>query len=107
MIQIHNPYQDIHSQGQWYRGNLHSHTKKSDGSRPEQEVIDDYAGHGYDFLMISDHDIFMSEQDYKAFDSKGMILVPGNEVTKNGPHTLHVDADRRIEPLSQRQLVFE
>ena len=40
----------------WLKGNLHAHTTESDGSRPPQEVVDDYAARGYDFLMISDHD---------------------------------------------------
>jgi len=30
------------STGEWLRGNLHSHTTVSDGTRPAEEVIADY-----------------------------------------------------------------
>lgn len=92
--------------GQWLRGNLHAHTTRSDGARDPQEVIDDYAARGYDFLMISDHDIYTSKEDCAAWDSKGMALIPGNEITRGGPHLLHVDADRFVEPKSDRQEVI-
>ena len=77
---IKHSYSDL-SGGNWVKGNLHAHTTASDGERPHQEVIDDYADRGYGFLMISDHDIYTSEEDYARHDSRGMILIPGNEIT--------------------------
>lgn len=106
MTKLLNPYQQIHSKGNWYRGNLHAHTIKSDGHQTVQAVIDDYAKKNYDFLMISDHDIFMSAADYRKFDSRGMVLIPGNEVTRNGTHILHVNADRLLDPSCHRQEVL-
>jgi len=41
----------------WYRGNTHSHTLWSDGDSAPEAVVDWYASHGYDFLVISDHNV--------------------------------------------------
>ncbi|MEX0774908.1 MAG: CehA/McbA family metallohydrolase [Phycisphaeraceae bacterium] len=102
---LDHPYTDL-TAGQWLRGNLHTHTNRSDGRRPPQDVLDDYAARGYGYVMISDHDLFTSASDYQQWDARGMILIPGNEITSNGPHLLHVDADRFIAPSAQRQQVI-
>jgi hypothetical protein len=103
---IEHPYQDLSGE-EWLRGNLHTHTTRSDGARDVQVVLDDYAGRGYDYLMISDHDIYTSSEDHAAWESRGMLLIPGNEITANGPHVLHVDADRFVAPGEDRQAVID
>ena len=105
VIHIDNPYQNL-TDGQWLRGNLHTHTDHSDGQRPTQAVINDYARRGYNFLMISDHDFQTDTTDYAKLDANGMLLIPGNEITANGPHLLHVNADRRLEPDADRQAII-
>jgi hypothetical protein len=105
MNTIENPYAEL-TDGMWLKGNLHTHTTKSDGARPPQAVIDDYAERRYDFLMISDHDVFTSSEDLSCYDARGMVLIPGNEITANGPHVLHVNASRLIAPCPQRQTVI-
>lgn len=97
-----HPYRGL-TGGKWYRGNLHTHTTASDGTRPIQTVIDEYAAHGHDFLMISDHDIFTGAAQYRKLNARGLVLIPGNEISRNGPHMLHVDARRHVPPLAQRQ----
>ena len=44
-------------EGNWYKGNLHSHTVDSDGCLTPGEAVELFAEHGYSFLGISDHDI--------------------------------------------------
>lgn len=105
MRTINHPYAHL-TGGQWLRGNLHTHSNRSDGARPRQMIVDDYAARGYGFLMFSDHDRLTSESDLAALDAKGMVLVPGNEISAGGPHLLHVDADRRIEPARMRQEIL-
>ncbi len=102
---IENPYNDL-AGGQWLRGNLHVHTTRSDGQRDPQATIDDYAARGYGFLMLSDHDLYTSEEDLKQWNSRGMVLVPGNEISNAGPHMLHVYPDRLLTPHAQRQRVL-
>lgn len=104
-IALHNPYGQL-TGGQWMRGNLHTHTTASDGKRPHQAVIDDYAARGYGFLMISDHDLYSGPELYAGLDARGMILIPGNEITARGVHLLHVDADRQLAPYGLRQGVI-
>ena len=105
-MKLEHPYEDL-SGSEWLRGNLHTHTTNSDGSRTPQTVLDDYADRGYDFLVISDHDIHTSLEDYATLDSRGMVLIPGNEITRGGPHVLHVNSDQKIEPHEDRQQVID
>jgi hypothetical protein len=105
-MHIVHPYTDL-TGGQWLKGNLHTHTTRSDGSHAPQAVIDMYAWKNYDFLMLSDHDTYTSEADLNALASRGLVLIPGNEITANGPHILHVDADRLVAPDANRQVVID
>lgn len=88
----------------WLRGNLHTHTTNSDGVCSPQDTVDAYAALGHDFLMLSDHDCFT---DPSELDPRGMVLIPGNEITEYGPHMLHVNAHRRIMPDPDRQGLIE
>ncbi|MBN2308418.1 MAG: CehA/McbA family metallohydrolase [Candidatus Hydrogenedentes bacterium] len=88
----------------WLRGNLHTHSTNSDGNRAPQALVDEYAARGYDFLMLSDHDGFT---DPDELDSRGMTLVPGVEVSAEGPHLLHVGARAAVEPNPDRQKVID
>ena len=45
--------------GQFYRGNLHTHSTLSDGALEPGEVCRRYAAEGYDFLCLSDHYVGM------------------------------------------------
>lgn len=103
---IDHPYTQI-TNGRWLRGNLHAHTTRTDGRSSPQDMLDAYAALDHGFLMISDHDIYTSADDYQAWNTYGMIMIPGNEITANGPHMLHVDADRRVEPDPDRQQVID
>ena len=73
---LENPYSpDL----PWYRGNLHTHTTRSDGKREPQVVVDDYAERGYDFLMISDHDLVT---DPRELNPRGMVLIFMNRLAR-------------------------
>lgn len=101
-----HPYGDL-TGGTWLRGNLHAHSTQSDGARPVQQVFDAYAARGYDFFMLSDHDVFSSPEFLARHDRRGMVLLAGNEITANGPHLLHVGATAKVEPHPNRQAVFD
>jgi hypothetical protein len=45
----------FHRPGQWFKGNLHTHTTQSDGMRTPKEVLAWYRSRGYDFVALSDH----------------------------------------------------
>lgn len=65
--------------GQWYKGNIHCHTTDSDGFLKASDVVQLYKEKGYDFLAISDHDIY---SDYrKEFDCEEFIILPAIEAS--------------------------
>ena len=41
--------------GRFFRGNIHTHSTRSDGRLPPSQVVAAYRDHGYDFLAITDH----------------------------------------------------
>jgi hypothetical protein len=97
MPYLEHPYTGL-SGGSWLRGNLHAHTTRSDGAHAPQALVDAYAAAGYQFLAISDHDLIATADDYARWNSRGLILIPGNEITADGPHMLHINGSRTIVP---------
>ena len=64
------------SDGNWFRGNLHTHSTVSDGELSPQALVELYAREGYDFLAISDHNVVV---DPDEIDGHGMELLPAAE----------------------------
>ena len=62
--------------GQWYKGNLHTHTSRSDGGIEPEEVVRRYREAGYDFLSITDHST-VTEADPGGDD---FLLLLGTEL---------------------------
>ena len=100
-----HPYADLQG-GTWLRGNLHSHTTASDGARSLNVVIQDYRDRGYGFLMVSDHDVYTAKKTLSEIEAGDLILIPGNEISANGNHVLHVNAGRNVAPNRKRQIVL-
>ena len=42
----------------WLKGNTHTHTTNSDGDTSPEEVARWYKSRKYDFLVLSDHNVF-------------------------------------------------
>jgi hypothetical protein len=77
----------ISANAEWLKGNTHTHTLESDGDSTPQEVAHWYRTHGYDFLVITDHDKITSVEE------EGLLLIPGEEVTDKLPKKpLHLNA---------------
>lgn len=100
-VQLCSPYSNCPLP--WLRGNLHCHSTNSDGCSTPQEIVDQYAQQGYDFLAITDHDYLT---DPSTLDSRGLVLLAGSEVTAHGPDLLHLDAPRKVMPSADRQQVL-
>ncbi|MEM8689783.1 MAG: CehA/McbA family metallohydrolase [Pseudomonadota bacterium] len=56
------------SPGQFYKGNLHTHSNLSDGALPLDQVVNAYRDRGYDFLQMSEH--FVQNFDYPIADTR-------------------------------------
>ncbi|WP_149139562.1 CehA/McbA family metallohydrolase [Gemmobacter caeruleus] len=73
--------------GRFWRGNLHSHSTRSDGVLPPEEVCRRYRAEGYDFLALTDH--FIGRYDYPIVDTQpfrapGFTTLTGAEL-HSGP----------------------
>ena len=53
--------------GSFYRGNLHTHSTRSDGVLSPEEVCRRYRAEGYDFLALTDH--FIGAYNYPIVDT--------------------------------------
>src|SRR5262245_26641781 len=53
--------------GRFWRGNLHTHSTRSDGHRSPEEVCRFYEAAGYDFLALTDH--FLEGYDWPLTDT--------------------------------------
>jgi hypothetical protein len=63
------------------RGNLHTHTNRSDGDSTPEDVIRWYQAHGYGFLALTDHNRLSIPSDYASLVTPDFTLVPGEEVS--------------------------
>lgn len=54
--------------GRFWRGNLHTHSTRSDGGLAPEEVARRYAVNGYDFFALTDH--FLERYDYPIVDTR-------------------------------------
>ena len=69
----------------WYRGNTHVHTLNSDGNATPDAVARWYREHGYQFLVITDHEYLTNVSglnDMLAAAGK-FLIIQGEEVTQN------------------------
>ena len=69
--------------GNFYRGNLHTHSTRSDGMLSPEEVCRRYRAEGYDFLALTDH--FIGAYGYPIVDTvpfrdAGFTTILGAEV---------------------------
>src|SRR3954453_15121422 len=55
--------------GRFWKGNLHTHSTRSDGKLTPAEVVAAYRARGDDFLAIADH--FMARFGYPIVDTTG------------------------------------
>ena len=65
----------------WYKGNTHTHTLESDGDSPPEVVARWYKSHGYQFLVLSDHNVFTDPRTLSALVDSTFLLIPGEELT--------------------------
>ena len=69
--------------GRFFRGNLHTHSTRSDGALAPEAVAAHYRDAGYDFLALTDH--FQKRYgfpvaDTKSFRSNRFTTIPGAEL---------------------------
>lgn len=116
------------SPGEFYKGNLHMHSSRSDGQLSPKEVCKRYEKNGYDFIALTDHFVGLYEYpivDTKEFQTNTFSTILGAEVHSgcmangeiwhilavglpldfkppNAPHFLPVDDQESAQELAAR-----
>jgi hypothetical protein len=93
----------------WFKGNTHTHTLESDGDSPPEYVARWYKEHGYDFLVLSDHNVFTDPASLAQLVDSAFILITGEEVTASFEripvHVNGLNIPHLVEPQSGNTLV--
>jgi hypothetical protein len=86
----------------WYKGNTHTHTLNSDGDSTPDDVVRWYREHGYQFLVLTDHNFHTRVDGLNALHAadERFLVVRGEEVTStSGGKPVHVnglDTSRQV-----------
>lgn len=67
----------LYREGNFYKGQLHTHTTVSDGEITPEDAKKLYKSEGYSFLAITDHNKYGI---YEDFNEDGFIIIPGAEL---------------------------
>lgn len=70
-------YQGFKNCGNWFKGNLHSHTTISDGMLTPGQSVKLYQENGYSFLSLSEHDIYTDHRN--QLNTEKFITIPSVE----------------------------
>src|SRR5262249_56519942 len=96
----------------WYKGNTHTHTLNSDGDSTPDDVVHWYREHGYNFLVLTDHNFLTSVDGLNALhgaDEK-FLVIRGEEVSGGfGGKPLHVNslhAEQLFLPPGGRSVIY-
>lgn len=100
----------------WFKGNTHAHTLMSDGDSPPEDVARWYKTHGYNFLVLSDHNVFTDPGKLAHLTDSSFLLIPGEELTTsyerrpvhvnglNLPHVLEPRTDSTLAGTIQKNV---
>lgn len=95
----------------WFKGNLHTHTLNSDGDSTPDEVVRWYREHGYDFLVLTDHNFLTGVEGLNLTQGAPgkFLVVKGEEVTgRSGDKPIHVngfDVEGLVDPPAEGGVV--
>src|SRR5688572_14196173 len=95
----------------WYKGNTHTHTINSDGDSTPDEVVRWYREHGYNFLVLTDHNFITNVDGLNSVHSaeEQFIVVRGEEVSdKFGDKSIHINGlnvERLVKPQGGNSVV--
>jgi hypothetical protein len=93
----------------WYKGNTHAHTTNSDGDETPRRAARWYLDHGYNFLVLSDHNTLTQTKYIDSDPNDDFILIPGEEVTDRAEgkpvHLTALGIDTIVEPRHGKTIV--
>ena len=78
----------------WFKGNTHTHTLNSDGDSTPDDVVRWYREHGYQFLVLTDHNFHTRVDGLNALHAadERFLVIRGEEITSTaGGKPVHVN----------------
>lgn len=75
-----NPFKE---KGEWFKGNIHTHSTMSDGITPPEDLVEFYKEKGYDFLSITDHG---KVTNIEELGKPELLMIPGEELCVGQTH---------------------
>ncbi|MBN2245351.1 MAG: PHP domain-containing protein [Candidatus Aminicenantes bacterium] len=86
----------------WLKIDLHTHTREDHQDRIKYnsyQLIDQAAQKGFDAIAITNHNsVFYTDLLAKYSQKKGILLIPGMEITLSGNHVLLINPDFKSNP---------
>jgi len=82
------------AQMRWYKGNTHTHTINQGGDSTPDEVVRWYREHGYQFLVLTDHNLLTKVDGLNSIYGldQQFLVVQGEEVTsRSGDKPVHLN----------------
>ena len=104
-VRFCGPYLEEGRACRWLKGNHHGHTTRSDGHCTPDAEISAYRAAGYDYLALSEHDLFFDLRDDQT--REGPLLLPAAEITSRMDQTLMFLGAGPDIPAKQRHSLAE
>ena len=96
---------------QWYKGNTHAHTVLCGHADSSPEAVAKwYHDHGYQFLVLSEHNIFIDPATVELPENcrEDFILIPGEEITgSKRVHSTAVNVNHLIDWTFESESIAE
>jgi hypothetical protein len=95
----------------WFKGNTHTHTINSDGDSTPDEVVRWYREHGYNFLVLTDHNYLTAVDGLNSVHGAAdkFLLVRGEEVTSRAStkavHVNGLNLETLVSPSTAASIV--
>lgn len=81
----------------WYRGEMHTHTRHSDGQCSLAEVVARARARRLDFVCLTDHNTNSGWRDIAAAQADEVLIIPGMELTTYYGHATAIGIDRWVD----------
>lgn len=97
----------------WFKGNTHTHTLNSDGDSTPDDVVRWYREHGYQFLVLTDHNFLTSVDGLNALHGANdkFLIIKGEEVTSSfqskSVHVNGLDVASLVPPTRNASSILE
>ncbi len=98
-------------EARWYKGNTHTHTWWSDGDSPPEVVVKWYKEHGYNFLVLSDHNVLSEGERWLVPEGRRVEAAKTYEAAFDSDWVVKREGEKgteyRLKPLNEFRALFE